>query len=175
MLLLKVGKVKEAHGIKGELYILVFSKETPWLEDLKNIHLRNESSQESIELEIGNARRHKSGFILRTETIKDRNRAEELKGWEFYLPKDLFVTEGKGDFFLCEIENFQVIDENSEMIGVVSGFASTPGQDLMRLRTEGGDEFLVPLVDRFIVKVDREREILQVSLPDGLLEPEYAI
>jgi 16S rRNA processing protein RimM len=34
-----VGKVKDAHGIKGELYLLIFSGETAWLDQLTEIHL----------------------------------------------------------------------------------------------------------------------------------------
>ena len=173
--MLKVGKVKEAHGIKGELYILIFSKELPWLNEIQKVYLQDPETEKTQSLSIGRVRPHKSGFILQTEDIKDRTQAENFKGWEFYLPKDLFVSEGKEDFYLCEVEGFKVVEQTLGEVGVVGGFVSNPGQDLIRLQAADSQEFLIPLVDDFILEVDRDQKILHMSLPPGLLEPEYAV
>lgn len=173
--MLKVGKVKEAHGIKGELYILIFSKELLWLNKIKEVHLQDPKTHKTQSFSIERARPHKSGFILQTSMIKDRTQAEGFKGWEFYLPKDLFTTEGNDDFYLCEVEGFKVIEQGLGEVGTVVGFVSNASQDLIRLKSQENLEFLIPLVDDFITQVDRSKKILHMSLPPGLLEPEYAI
>ena len=39
----KVGKIKDAHGLKGELYFLSFSGEISWLENLSKVYLEKEN------------------------------------------------------------------------------------------------------------------------------------
>lgn len=77
----KIGKVKDAHGIKGELYILVFSKDTSWLGELKSLKLSSVEASAFKVLEVSRAKAHKGGFILKTPLIQDRNQAEALKGY----------------------------------------------------------------------------------------------
>jgi 16S rRNA processing protein RimM len=36
-----VGKIKSAHGLKGEVYILVFSGDSSWSKNLKTLKLKN--------------------------------------------------------------------------------------------------------------------------------------
>ena len=169
---LKIGKVKGAHGIKGELYILVFSGQMDWLPDIEFISLKAQELQvePQVKLPVLDVRPHKKGFIFKTQEITNRTDAEKFVGWELFLPTSFFTTQPEEDhFFLREIEGFRVTDKRLGPVGQVVGFVSHSAQDLIRLKSDEG-EFLVPLVKAFILNVDRSQKVLSMDLPEGLLD-----
>src|SRR5687767_12925338 len=65
----RVGKVKDAHGIKGELFIVLFAGEAAWLNKLKSLRLivpedaLAQADSSPKEFKIKSARAHKNGLI----------------------------------------------------------------------------------------------------------------
>jgi 16S rRNA processing protein RimM len=166
----RVGKVKDAHGIKGELFVLIFSGETSWLPKLKTLRLvENETGEaKTRELTVKSARVHKNGLIVKTEELKDRNEAESLCGWLFDLPAEFFVSEKGEAIYLREIEGFAVVTKAKGEIGTIVGFGSNGGQDLLVVKT-GWGEFEIPFVAAFVDKIDYQARVVKMNLPEGLL------
>lgn len=165
-----VGKVKDAHGIRGELYLLIFSGETSWLEKLDALHLFQGRTKEWLEIPLKSVRPHKQGFIAKTETILDRNQAEELKGSEFFIPED-FLVSGPGEtIYLAEIEGFQVIQKGGVKLGKIVSFSSNGVQDIIVVKNASG-EFEIPLVEDFIVEIRFKDQEIEMDIPEGLVEP----
>ncbi len=56
------------------------------------------------------------------------------------------------------------------MLGGVTGILETgaAGCNLVVTRADG-EEFMVPLVRKFVLKVDVEKKVIQVTLPSGLV------
>lgn len=168
-----VGKVKDAHGIKGELFITLFPKEAAWLNKLKTVALRQtETGPVTKTFTIKSARVHKGGLIVKTQEISDRNGAEELKGYFFEIPEEFLVSE-KGDaIYLTEIENFEVRHGETK-IGKITAFSTNGAQDLLVVKTKNG-VFDIPFVDKFVKKIDYENKFIEMDLPDGLFDTENA-
>ncbi|MCB0362297.1 MAG: 16S rRNA processing protein RimM [Bdellovibrionales bacterium] len=179
-----MGKVKSAHGIRGELYILVFAGEVDWLSKLKVLELYQykiprevqdtaPSNRGWLRFDLVSARVHKGGFIAKSSQIKDRNAAEELKGSYFYIPADFLITNPGEKIYLSEIEGFSVVELNKGYLGKIEGFSSNGVQDLLVLKDAMGrkeGEILIPLVSEFVVEILFERRELIMKLPEGLVE-----
>lgn len=170
-----VGKVQKAHGIRGEIFIYLFAKEAEWLSQLKEISLisvlpKGEFSYKTYSLKKKSF--HKEGLILSSNEIKDRNQAEELKGTFFQIPESFLQTsEADSQFYLKEILDFELRLKDGENVGVVKAFSSNGAQDLIIVQTAKG-EFDIPLVNDFIIEVNRREKYLQMDLPLGLLGEE---
>ncbi len=167
-----VGKVKDAHGIKGELYLLLFAKGADWLDDLDFVRLEKEnptSEADKLELPIQSLRKHKAGLILKTPQLKDRNEAEALKGYAFYIPSEMLASDEGDRPFLIELKDFAVVDHEEQHLGDVTGFSSNGAQDLLVVKNAKG-EFEVPYVDAYILDVDYEGKKIKMDLPEGLIE-----
>lgn len=165
----QVGKVKDAHGIKGELFITLFAGEAAWLEKLKEIRLV--SAMEPRQSRIFSAksvRLHKNGLIAKTNEIKDRNEAESLRGWFFEIPEEFLISEIGETIYLKEIEGFKVFTKEKGEVGRVTGFASNTAQDLLIVTTSWG-EFEIPFVEAYIDTLDFDSGELHLDLPQGLL------
>lgn len=164
----KVGKVKDAHSLKGELYVLIFSGDFSWLPKLKIATLIKPTGQTTIE--IINAKKHKDGLIVKCKELTDRTAAEKWKGAEFEIPSELLVAEEGEDIYLSEIEGFEVHDKGVS-IGRIDSFLFNGSHDLLVVQNEALDkEYEIPFVEEFIVDIDYEKEIVLMDLPEGLLE-----
>lgn len=169
-----VGKVKEAHGLKGELYILVFSGEAAWLNQLKKFYLKapGATTAPHQEYEVKRAKPFKQGFIVKPQSIDDRNQSEALKGHEFYIDDDLLISNPGESIYLQEVLNFEIRDVAGNKLGTISGFSSNGVQDLLVVSKLNGEKAEVPFVKAFVKDIDFSARFLVVDLPEGLLDLE---
>ncbi|WP_413291416.1 ribosome maturation factor RimM [Bdellovibrio sp. HCB337] len=166
-----VGKVKDAHGLRGELYILVFAGEASWIKKLKNFELRSPRTEESVAHTVEKIKPFKQGFILKTPLLNDRNAAEAVKGFEFHIPADIFVSKPGETIYLNEILNFVVKNPAQDTIGTIKAFSSNGAQDLLVVETKKG-KVEIPFVEAFIKKIDFKHQSVVMDLPEGILDLE---
>jgi len=161
----KAGWVRDAHGLKGELYIQLFAKQADWLDSFEQFWLETKTGVESFE--VARAKPHKDGLIVKSDAIADRTRAEGLKGAQFYIPSEYLVAEEGVSIFLKQIAGFKVIDGDKEL-GVIKDFATNTAQDL--LVVQGSEkEILIPFVEAFVKTIDFDQRTLFLELPEGLV------
>ena len=163
----RVGRVKDAHGIKGEIFITLFAGEAAWLGKLKEIRLVREAGETRV-LNSKSVRFHKNGLIAKTEEIRDRNEAEAMVGWFLEIPSEFLVSEKGETIYLREIQGFRVFTKQKGEVGTVENFASNGAQDLLVIKTNWG-EFEVPFVEAFVERMDFEAREIHLDLPEGLL------
>jgi 16S rRNA processing protein RimM len=166
----QVGKVKDAHGIRGELFLVLFSGEAEWVDRLEKLRLVPAvgSSEAAKTFTLKSVRAHKNGLIAKTDEIRDRNEAETLKGWLLEIPEEFLVSEPGETIYLREIQNFNVVTKHKGLVGRIVNFASNGLQDLLVVETSWG-EFEIPLVDEFVERIDYEARQIHMDIPEGLL------
>src|SRR5579871_4268383 len=108
-----VGKVKDAHGLQGELLVLIFSGQAEWKTKLKKFMLANDQHQENI-FSVHSLRETKNGLVIKCKNIVDRTAAEKWVGQMFSIPADLLISAKGERIFLQEILHFQVVDQVSK-------------------------------------------------------------
>ncbi len=186
-----VGRVKDAHGLKGEIWVVLFAGVADWLDSMKDDGKYLLSKKESLsglsasdlaEFPIKGARAHKNGVILQSTTVKDRTAAEGFKGHFLVIPEEYLVSDEGESYFLSEIEGFRVLEDKRE-IGTITGFSHNGAQDLLQVSLVKGaregvkakDVIEIPFVEEFVVEVDDEAEQILVELPDGLIEVQLGL
>ena len=164
----KVGWVKEAHGLRGEVYVKLLSKDPEWLGEFSHFAL---GSEESLSLhEAKSWKPHKQGIILSIKGITNRNQSEALKGQDFSIPRHLLQTQSDESPFLIEVLNFRVIDVRVGFVGTVVGFVDNGAQDLLEVKDDQDVVHLIPFVDSFLVEISRDEKTIRMDLPEGLIE-----
>ncbi|MBY0451685.1 MAG: ribosome maturation factor RimM [Bdellovibrionaceae bacterium] len=167
--LVQVGKVMDAHGIRGDLYCLVFSGDVSWTDDLEVLYLKAAFTSKVESHEVKRLKEFKKGFIVTLKDVVDRNQAEMLKGAELWAPADLFVSEDGDSIYLKEILHFNLADEAFGAIGPITGFSTNTAQDLLMVSYQN-EIIEIPFVKEFVVKIDFEAQTILTKLPEGLLE-----
>jgi 16S rRNA processing protein RimM len=163
-----VGKIKQAHGLRGEVYILIFSKDISWIKKLKEVSLNQSGKTKTFK--VLKAKPFKDGFIASLDSIIDRNQSEALEGSEVWLESKLFKSEPSETPYLIEVQNFSVIDRTLGELGQVTDFSFNGSQDLLIVTSDNGSVFEIPFVDQFVLKIDSDQKVLSVDLPEGLVE-----
>lgn len=167
-----VGKVKGAHGIRGDLYIIIFSKDVSWIDRACHLVLqKQDQSFENYEIEM--IKPYKDGFIVHFEGVSDRNLSEKLVGYQVYVNKDLFQSADDEPPYLVEIENYMVVDQTLGQLGRIEGFSSNGIQDLLEVNVQlNGRSFVadIPFVNDFVLQINHEQKLIVTNLPAGLLD-----
>jgi 16S rRNA processing protein RimM len=171
-----LGKIRDAHGIKGEVFLISFSKKFEWLEDMDTAYLsRREQDEEGNWIEklhqfpIKRKKAHKVGHILKLEGMETRNDAESFKGATFQVPSTVLEVPRKdGSIYATQLEGFTVQFEGQTAVGVIVGIGSNTAQDLLKI--EWNAKIVeIPYVDAFVKSVDLAAKTIQLNVPEGLL------
>ncbi|KYG61144.1 ribosome maturation factor RimM [Bdellovibrio bacteriovorus] len=168
-----VGKVREAHGLKGDLYVLIFSGDISWAKRMKSFGLKPKDSDEIRTFSVERTKPFKKGLIVKAAEIADRTAAEGVEHLEFFVDDDLFVSKPGETIFLSEIKNFKLKDPEQKLLGEIVDFSSNGVQDLLVVEA-AGKKVEVPFVDAFIKKIDFKHQTVVMDLPEGLFDIENA-
>jgi 16S rRNA processing protein RimM len=166
-----VGKVREAHGLKGDLYILIFSGDISWAKRMKQFGLKSKNDEIIHRYSVEKTKPFKKGLIIKATGINDRTAAEKLESMEFFVDEDLLISKPGETIYLSEIKNFKLKDPDQKVLGEIVGFSSNGAQDLLVVES-GGRKAEVPFVDAFIKKIDFKQQVVVMDLPEGLLDLE---
>lgn len=163
----QLGMVLKPHGLKGELYI---SLDTDYPEDYKemeSVFLLQNGKLVPFFIEYIQLKNKEA--LVKFEDVENKDAAVNLRGSTLHLPlTELPELEGNR-FYFHEIAGFQIEDSEKGMLGIVKEVFEAGHQDLIGMEYKG-KEVLIPINDDVILNVDRDKALLQVSLPDGLLE-----
>lgn len=138
-----IGKIASAHGIRGLVKVLPFTKE---IHLLGRVYI-DETSAKALELTIKNP----LGKYLLAEIkgITDRNGAEALGKCSFFVDRDIAA---KADPHVSVI-GLQAINAEGTTIGIVSSVKNYGAGDLLEIRLKTGKSILVPLNKDFVPEI----------------------
>src|SRR5690606_14241533 len=111
--------VRDAHGIRGEIFVALKAKQADWLESLEVLRLSS-ATQAPKEFSVQSAREHKDGLIVVLYEVVNRNQAEALRGSRVEIPQDYLVADEDDEtLFLGQYLGLQVIDKTLGEFGKV--------------------------------------------------------
>ncbi len=191
---IKVGKIFESKGLRGEVKVLFFSGAPTWIKEVTELHLSpkpisltaiaDPAKFKIYKIESRSKTSQPDRLVFKLEGVNDRNQSDALKGTEVFVDEDLFESEKGGEIYLREILGFVMVDiaQKSEteatrglVIGTIVEFESNGVQDIAVVAQENGDRALVPLIKAFIENINFEKKIIEMNLPEGLTEINRAL
>ena len=162
-----LGKITKRFGLKGELVVYLDTDEPEKYHNLELVFLDIDGEPipffvESVKIKA------KNQLIVLFQDMDDKSSAHYVNA-DLYLPlSSLPILEGN-KFYYHEIKGFTVMDAVHGNIGVCESVFDSSPQAVMQITHPKG-EILVPIVDDFIKKVDRDSRTLEIETPTGLVE-----
>jgi 16S rRNA processing protein RimM len=164
---LLVGRIGRAHGILGEATIEVRTDEP----DRRFAVGSTVSTDSHGELKINSGRVHNGILLLGFDGFNDRNAIEKLRNTLLYADVDINEASDVADeYHVLQLIGCQVILEDGEVFGEVTDVINLPGQDLLAIATNGGEQ-LIPFVHQLVPAVDIKNKKITV-IPPALMERE---
>ncbi len=162
-----VAEIARPHGVKGELKIKLFNKDSNVLLDMDEVLLRMPDGVEH-EVSIDGARRADQSILLRLHSVNDRDGADELRGALICVKRGAFPELSEGEFYTCDTLGAKVV-LGDVLIGTVRDIRSYPTVDTLVVRAaDGGKDWEIPLVEAFLEKADFDAGLVTLRTMEGL-------
>jgi len=172
-----VAELSAPHGVRGAVRVHLYDAESTALRPGLRVELRPRGPGDPLAAEILSVEPvpGKPAARVRFAEISDRDRAEALRGYQIFVPRDALPPLEEGEFYLDDTLGRPVLrvleDSRVQPLGVVVGVTSNGAQDLLEVEWTGPegrrDTWLLPALPRFIAAVDQRGVV--VELPAGLL------
>ena len=169
-----VGRVRNAHGIRGELVIEPIT-DTPDFIFAPGRRVfagtaRGDLTPGRRELHVDRASRFKEGLIVAFREIADRTTAEQWRSRYFLVPRNEVAALDEGDIYVHELLGMHVRLDSGEMVGdVVDVYELPQGLAIDVKRADRGDTVML-LYEQTVIAADRDSGTLTVTLPEGMLD-----
>lgn len=162
-----VGNVIKAHGINGEIAAMLDPGIDP--DEIRCIVLMMDGIPVPFFIEQWRTRGSES-VLLTLDGVTSEQKAKALAGKEIYvLREDLPERDPDDDgLYAADLIDWNLTADGVN-IGRIIGFDDSTINLLLIVRTTEDKEIFIPLAEEFITGLDREKKVIEMTLPEGLL------
>ena len=122
-----------------------------------------------IILEIEGVKFFKKFVIIKFKDYDNINDIEKYKGMDLYVTRENAVRLKKDEYYIADLIDMRVVNENEEEIGVLSDVMETGANDVYVINLTDGRELLLPAIKECILQVNVEDNYMKVHILEGLL------
>lgn len=164
---IEIGKIRNTHGLRGEIKCESYGDDAYVLADMSTLCL--EEDGEYREYAVVSSRVVKGLAYLKFDGVDDIDSAGLLKGKTLYCRKsDIPVEEGR--HLIADLIGLEVVDASTnESYGRVKNYIDAGGHGLYEVEKASGNSFFIPDVPEFISDIEDEKRILVTPI-EGLIE-----
>ena len=163
----KIGKLVSTFGLKGELVLKHHLGKKTSLKGLKAIFVE-ERKESFIPWFIENTKiKSEEEIYLKLEGVNIREQAIKLTQKEVWLPEEEF-KKFSAKSSPINLLGYDIV-EGEQVLGKIVGVIEQPHQILCRIELNKKEAY-IPLHEETILKIDKKKQQVIVSLPPGLLE-----
>ena len=165
----EVGRVLGAWGVKGGLKVKPFSADPQALFSSKRWFLQPSEAKPGQRvpalLRVKSAREQGDAVVATVHDLDDRDAAEALAGARVFVPRSSFPTPDDGEFYWVDLIGLSVANREGAALCAVVGLIETGPHCVLRIQPADpkAEEVLVPFVDAYVDRVDRESKLIHVD------------
>jgi len=166
--ILQVGSTQKPYGIKGEIVIRFRKAEYADI-DTEYYFLEIEGIPVPFFVEEFTYSTDVTARV-KFEDVDDETAAARYVNTDIYLPRDLVKLQAEQetadwDYFT----GFTVIDQYGKRLGIIEEVDNSTMNVLFVVKNDQ-KEYLIPATEDFIEAIDEEENLIEMFLPDGLIE-----
>ena len=163
-----VARIVKSRGIRGEVVATLLTDFPDRFADLETVTLRRGDTTFVEQLEKHWF--HKDRIILKFQGRNRPHEVQELVGCEVQVPASARHPLPEDTFFDDDLLGCDVIEGQQRLGRVARIYRATEAVHNLVVGRDDGQEFMIPLVAEFVLKVDLEASVVSVRLPEGLEE-----
>jgi len=161
----KIGRLGKAHGVKGELS---FQFDDDVFDRVDADYLVLEVDGILVPFFMEEYRfRSDTVALVKFCDIDTQDRARQLTGSDVYFPLSLVPNDDDDSLSLSFFVGFSLIDATTgRNLGTIASVDDQTANILFELE----DGKLIPVNNDFITDIDKDKRLITMELPEGLLE-----
>jgi 16S rRNA processing protein RimM len=162
----ELGHISKVHGIKGEVIAYLDVDDPEKYTNLESVLVR--TKQGLIPFFIESIRIRASLATIKFDEIDSIEDVERLKSCKLFLPLDQLPDLGDNQFYFHDIIGYTIVDKRLGVLGKVTNVYDSGAQELIAVNHQE-KEILFPIHDDLITRVNKEKKVMDVDLPEGLV------
>lgn len=163
-----LAEIMRPHGVRGELRLRLFNRDSDLLLELDEVLLRFPEGDEQ-EISVDAARRANEAILIQLHSVDSRDAADGLRGAILCARRGDFPEPEDGEFYACDVEGARVVIEGGGELGKVTELKTYPTVDVLVVTAgDGGRPWEVPLVEAVVKAVDLAAGVVTLSTLEGV-------
>ena len=163
-----LGKIAKKFSFKGEVLLYLDTDEPELYEKMESVFV--EFNKNLVPFFIQSSSLHKNDFLrVQFEDVDSEAEADSIMNCEVYLPLDRLPKLSGNKFYFHEVIGFEIEDKRLGVFGKIVSINDSSAQPLFEV-LNGEVEMLIPMIDHFLVEIDRKNKKVVMDLPEGLVE-----
>ncbi|MFN2576105.1 MAG: ribosome maturation factor RimM [Pyrinomonadaceae bacterium] len=167
--LVVVAHVVKVRGLRGEVVadlLTDFPERFEKLTSLLGVSL--DGSRRSLQIE--EQWFHGNRIVLKFGGFDRIEEAKELVGYDLAVPEDERMELPPDSFYEWELIGCRVYTVGEKKIGEVKDVMRTGGVEILSVVDDEGHDRLIPMASDIVVEIDKEKKLIRIDPPEGLLE-----
>ncbi|MBW1690707.1 MAG: 16S rRNA processing protein RimM [Deltaproteobacteria bacterium] len=164
----RIGYVIRPHGVTGLLRIVSYAQSRETFLRAGSVFI-GKAGEEWKEYPVTSIREHGSLHLLKVSEVDSVEKAEELRGSEICIRKEVLTEKEEGEFFHFELLDLRVYLDTGQYLGVLKGIFQTGSNDVYVIEGQG-KEYLIPAIYQVVKEVNLSEKRMVISPMKGLLD-----
>lgn len=171
---LLVGRVRKAHGIRGELVVELLT-DAPGAVFAPGRRLFAGTADGRLDprgqvLHVKHASPFKGGLIVHFEELADRTTAELWRERYILAPAADVPPPDEDEVYLHELVGMRMTVADGDVLGEVVAYYELPQGVVLEVKRGKGDMVLIPFTEGIVTELDEAARLITVTLPEGLVD-----
>ena len=165
-----IARIVKVRGLRGEVAAEIltdFPERFASTQDVRVLCSPSESREQ-----IESHRFHNGRVLLKFLNRDSPEEAQELVGGEVQIPEQRRSILPEGSYYETDLIGSKVVEDDQHLGHVVDLFRTGREGENLVVKGPSGQEFMIPLVREFVLRVDVDKKLICVNLPSGLVDVE---
>ena len=167
--LIVIAHTVKTRGLRGEVVADLLTDFPDRFENLKSL-IAVSAGGLHRSLQIEEQWLHGNRLVLKFAGFNSIDEAKELVGCDLAVPADDRVELPKDSFYEWELVGCRVETIDGKQVGSVKEIMRTGGVEILTVVDDGGRDRLIPMASDIVVEIDKEKKLIRIDPPEGLLE-----
>ena len=164
--LIHIGTFSEPVGLKGEIKIITLITNPNSIVSYGPLM----SNNSLITWDLKFIRVSNGKAVVKLKNMNTRESVESLRGKKIFVKRKNFPKVKKNEFYTMDLINCGVFSVDKKKIGIVKNIENYGAGDLINVKVNNCNEFLVPVNKDNIVSVDLLKKKIVINPIKGILD-----
>ena len=167
--LIVVARIVKVRGLRGEVVADLLTDFPDRFEQLATlVAVSADGSHRSLQIE--EQWFHGDRLVVKFAGFDGPEAAKELVGCDLAVPAEERIELPDDNFYDWELIGCRVETVGGQVVGEVREIMRTGGVELLSVIETDGRDRLVPMVADIVVEIDKEKKLIRIDPPEGLLD-----
>ncbi|HUJ13785.1 MAG TPA: ribosome maturation factor RimM [Thermoanaerobaculia bacterium] len=165
-----IGVIRKAHGVRGEASVEPWTDSADRFSQLEHVTLVSPDESEVRAATIESVRAHGDRALVKFAEIAHPEEIQQLHDWTIEIPEAQARALEPDEYFLHDLAGLHLIDTEGRERGEILEAYEGGGGILLNVKKRNGKTYEVPFAQSICTKIDLERKMILVDLPEGIDE-----